>query len=429
MKKPDDRSAVEYGTPWPPPPLLLENLPPEALKHTISFLGNTYDYLRCERTCKKLQQVIAEDELWGKLPLRPFGHLARDPRLATRRAEACAAEALRQISAYQRRGDEPFLLEVVAEHGFPRAETWKNIVASVLVHSLPPDLTDHQQYILRGDTMATLVELLESFLVTSFQRALLITAQSCPENEYPSLTLAHLRLGDALADTVFPPYSLVTPLYLHRLPTLSVEYGNRRTRFFPQEELSPADMEYANSLIPVFVRDKIIRRIAYVAGVTKMESAVFEHAWAAVVMLISLMFYPVCLELVSSANSPDQHDDGNEKRPLVSPRETMRNFPPWAQALPVACSQCGAVRFQHTPVPKQLEDAAQKLRPTFPLAKVYTTEWLYDGGNEDIMWTEIAIAEQQYQFSIWDDDDDDDDDGSSSSSSNGEDVSRRRGGG
>jgi len=390
---------------------LLEDLPPEALKHTVSFLGNIYDYLRCERTCKKLQQVIADDELWGKLPLRRFEPLARDPRLATRRAKACLAVALRRINTCQRWGDEPFLLEVVAEHGLPRAETWKDIVSSVLVHSLPHDLTDHQQYFLRGDTMAALVELLESFLVTSFQRALLITVQTCPENEYPSLTLAHLRLADALADTVFPP----GPCHLPLLLNLSVEVGNRNTRLFPQEDWPRMEMEFANSLIPESVRDKIIRRIAFVAGVTKMESAVFDYAWIAVVKLIGLMYYPVCLELVGSATSPDQHDDGNEKRPLVSPGETMRNFPPWARALPFPCDHCGAVRFQHTPVPKQLEDAAHRLRPTFPLAKVYAMKWLHDGGNEETMWTEIAVAEQQYQFLIWDDD-------SNNDSSNGEDA-------
>ena len=82
---------------------------------------------------------------------------------------------------------------------------------------------------------------------------------------------------------------------------------------------------FSKSLFSAVIRDKITRAAAFRAGVSKMESEVYEIAWAAVVKVLHGIFTPVCERVVALlANFDAWHSLEIPKRDLVLPLETIR---------------------------------------------------------------------------------------------------------
>ena len=122
--------------------------------------------------------------------------------------------------------------------------------------------------------MGTLLELLQTFLITRFQRAhqVILEADAGRGNVYPSVKAQHLRLQDVLGQATDATCS-------HH----AIRFGC--TCLF--QEYSNEEQVFANALISTESRDKIIREAAFRAGVVRLENDVYGQAWCALVRLIA----------------------------------------------------------------------------------------------------------------------------------------------
>lgn len=223
--------------------------------------------------------------------------------------------------------------------------------------------------------MFTLMQLLQSYLTETFLRANLITTEASHEL---TLTLSHLKLQEVLGQS-------------HRS-------GAQPCLFALFKDPTPAEIEFADSLIDLDLRDKIIRGTSFRAGVVKLDNEVYSPVWASAVKLIAQIFEQVCEELVylSTSAAIQAHFGMKRKLPLsYCSVSNMRRVPPYATIL-FHCSECGAAEYLHVPVPRQIEEAARNLLPTMPY-KVYGDGWLCDG-DEECKQNDIEEAESHYEF-------------------------------
>lgn len=287
-------------------------------------------------------------------------------------------------------------------------ENWKSLVQAVLVkenYLLLPSThhSDQHRFELRGDTMCVLLEILQAFLVTTFQHAL-AKMKTATENNitdengapspnqqhwYPYLQLEHLDLLE-----IFPD---------HSNETLADYMLFTNTALIGKGVIAKSDIA------------SIIRCTAHRAGVVviKEEQSVCDHVWVATLRLIEMIFRPVCTELVLRSNSI-QNDCGfstnavpkKKKKPLLTRRRQIHDVPPLPKRMRGTQQQYTIV---HTPVPAQLEwsVSSNDALASYPFFRVYSTdEWL--AKDERTADEERRVAMQDYDFDVFVDDDDDD---------------------
>jgi len=367
-----DLAATGERTPF-------EELPAEALLLTLSFVGNVSDFLALELTCTAFHQVVSTGDLdvWGKLipgncaedlneedPEEKYK--IQDHRFETFREQACVTQNVKYVRRQQGMTSN-LLLDAFEGEGIPAVSRWKEIIQVILRQTLPDPFRPGRRplrYVLRGDTMGTLMEILQLALVTAFQRALnQCLAATSPEDTYPVVQTHHLKLQDEMVRNIPDP-----------------DYSTHLFEYFPSEVV-----QFDDNLVPTAIRDKITRAAAFRAGVTKLDGDVFQMAmaWNALVRLISKVFKPVCLMLVGDI--PNQPLPRSNKRKLVSLYNSIRAFPPLPR-------KTDNDVYLLTPVPRMIEEASADI-----LSRKLTVynEWLADGATEE---EEIASAQAEYDW-------------------------------
>jgi hypothetical protein len=337
----------------------LQQLPVEVTAHILRYVGNAGDLLRCEKTCKTLRRILRDDAVWSSSP-------------GGSRDNACHLRGYRKVRKYQK-GSESILLEVL---GVMR---WKSLVAQALnlFFSHDPGLND--SFFLRGDTSAVLMELVENFAIVQLQRALVVMNASIPveSQTYPSVTIRHWEAQNELHSAFVPSRnSTYTPIFasvlLNPIPRDAV-------LFLTKLLVGPG-----TTMITT-----IIRKLAYRAGIIKMDDGVFDLSWASLVSSIAALLRPACIQLTEAHSF---HNVNILQIIRVEKGETMYTVPPYPTFS--FCEGCGEQHpSSHTPVPGQIEAAAQSLSIPF---KVYGDVWhcMPDSTEED----ERAEAESEYCF-------------------------------
>ena len=119
------------------------DLPDESLKLILTYAGDVPSLLNCERACKKLHYMVADDTVWSSLPGARGRRRGEDPRLPTHREVACVSHNLCYIRKKQETTSN-ILLDVFEEGS--ACASWKEIVTRVL----EPDFRyfcDHDQFL------------------------------------------------------------------------------------------------------------------------------------------------------------------------------------------------------------------------------------------------------------------------------------------
>ena len=137
----------------------LEDLPTDVLKLTFSFLGNAKDLLRIERTCTRLRSVVSDDQLW-----RNSKYPKEDTRFATHREHLCVRRNLGFVRRYQRSVGNVLVIAFSSKDLAFRY--WRDVVYGVLSDELG---LQHHLFDVRWDTLLTMLEILQAFLVSSFE--------------------------------------------------------------------------------------------------------------------------------------------------------------------------------------------------------------------------------------------------------------------
>jgi hypothetical protein len=254
---------------------------------------------------------------------------------------------------------------------------WKSLVAQALnfFFSHDPGLNDN--FFLRGDTSAVLMELVENFAIVQLQRALVVMNASAPVDSktYPSVTVRHWEAQNELHSAFVPSRnSTYTPLFAG---VLTNPIPRDALLFLTKLLVGPG-----TTMITT-----IIRKLAYRAGIIKMEDGVFDLSWASLVCSIAALLRPACIQLTEVPSLVNIL-----KIIRVEKGETMYTVPPYPTFS--LCEGCGEPHpSSYTPVPGQIEAAARSLSIPF---KVYGDVWhcMPDSTEED----ERAEAESEYKF-------------------------------
>jgi hypothetical protein len=234
---------------------------------------------------------------------------------------------------------------------------WKKLVNHTL-HYFHPDIYGLHAFFLRGDTLNVLVEYVQFYMTEQLKRADLICTHRLGQNEYPETHAADYELAEQLL------------LGVHGQ---SLDSTFRHVLNF---DITINDFDVA-ALLGRLARDKIIRKLAFNAGVVEMRSCVYDLAWQSLIQLIVVLVLPSCTELIKRS-----YLESGRKRSRDTTMD-MRMVPP------PASEQADGISL-HTLVPGQIEDAASRLG----IGRVCSDLWLAcEGSTEE---EEIAAAKAQY---------------------------------
>ncbi|CAB9502434.1 expressed unknown protein [Seminavis robusta] len=263
---------------------------------------------------------------------------------------------------------------------------WNNPTGNQLVgcsHKFP----------LRGDTSAVLMNLVESCLISQLERARTMAFHRTRHDpsQYPSVSLVDFQAQDQLHSFLFTTGDVKT--------SGTIYPGLKLLGLSPLPAVKAAIDSGVN--FDETKRFQIVRRLAYAAGITKMDNAMFDLVWAQLVQLIIMLLWPGCVRLV---HDEIQNDPG--ARQNLHGVQTMRDVPPpsYRSARPHACAVCEEQNeIVHTIVPGQVEHAAKGLGIAH---KVYGLEWHVETDNDEtsheksfqLLLKELAKAESKYSF-------------------------------
>ena len=251
----------------------LVRMPEGILINILQYAQESYDMYRkdllaVERTCKVFRDLLAKDETWGQLSNRQYGMSSEYEYAPTLRERAFISMSLRNIRKYQK-SDGDILLEYLGG-----ADGVRRAVALLLKKMDPSGITysegnciDRGQYkiSLRGDTIRYLTEIIQGHIITRLEKAHRIAIDKLrPGDGYPQITSSDLRLLDALD---------------HDLTHCSIAQGHhacRTVKCSHTDWMWPLDnCRSDEEILSSKERGKLVRALAYRAGVVKMSGEAF----------------------------------------------------------------------------------------------------------------------------------------------------------
>jgi hypothetical protein len=350
----------------------LETLPDVSIQQILYFLSDPKDFRSFELTCWKMERIIRCDEQW-----KHCKGLWRSGMIKTNRHRACIDENLIKIREIQGKADGPISEPLghirQTQESFSRkvimddlgVNGWKKLVNDTLQYFRPENgLNGPHSFFLRGDTLAVLAESLQFYMTEQFKRANLICDYRMERHrltQYPDMSDDDYELAEQLL------------LGVHG-QSLNLTFGHV-LNLVERDNLGISDFDVLPFLGRT-MRDKIVRKLAFNAGVVQMRSSVYDLAWQSLIQLIVVLVTPACIELVEMSTL-----ESGRKRSLDT--TDMRMVPPPALRQIIGISL-------HTLVPRQIEDAASCLG----IGRVCGDSWLVcEGSTEE---EEVAAAKAQY---------------------------------
>jgi hypothetical protein len=139
-------------------------------------------------------------------------------------------------------------------------------------------------------------------------------------------------------------------------------------------------LENTSELLSRSERDKVVRKLAYIAGVEKMADNVYNDVWTTLVQLLASILWQPCNELVyMSLLKKDERKSFDVYQMRKMPP------PPYEQK-----DESGNITIRHTLVPGMVENAASRVGLVNP--KVWGEDWLVSKGSTE---EEEMLAEEE----------------------------------
>jgi len=371
----------------------LQSLPHELLQKILLFAAeDTQTLLNCEAACVALRQTVQDDKTWARMP--NIERWKEDDRLTSNRMKACTSTVLYSILNEHCKEKDPTEPNVLLEE--LGAEGWKLLITTTLA-SLAPNVSpsfslNHDSFQFRGDTLFVLAELVQDYMIRALHEAHNVSIDVAEATgQYPALTKRLLeRHGRPLVREL-------------DLIQFSIFHGRNASIEAASELLKDEDCGT--------VRDRIIRRLSRRAGIVRMDSEAYDFAWVLLIHLIFWLIRPACIDMIENYREPPSVGTRTrrtrKKRKLVG-NETIRMIPPLSTSKNCNCCRSG-LKYTHTIVPRQIEDAVQSVfEGRFP-ARVYGNFWLVpdpiEGSQQWFEATdrEVDEAETEYEYEYEDD--------------------------
>jgi hypothetical protein len=363
------------------------------------------DILAFERTCRSFRHLLTDDAIWGTLfPDEYRGeHFDHPP---TMREKTFLGITLLAIKLHQRSRDNILLEYLGGAVGVRR-------IVGLLLDEMNP-LRDRPPLFLRGDAIEYLVEVIQGHIIARLQKVNLLVIRSLRHGDgYPEVRSNDLRLLDEL--TLYGDLDSLGAIYVYdnALEQCRCSIANNRHSCKRMASLDgegwwtwPDHNCASEEILGAEERRKMVRALAYRAGIVKMSGSVFSivatevlHHMAVIVSYAYDTFelHPPAMQIEDGDDTNADYDsDQSETIQLdVRGKRSLNYFaefhPPGQTELVV--------------IPRQIRDAAVMIGMKHLLGfGVFGAEWASsnddgrddESSNDDETDEEVENAEDQY---------------------------------
>ena len=408
----------------------LMGMPDTILEKILDYsIGETHqrsDACTVELVCKRIRRLVTNDEFWVR-------RYEKNPSNFTRIA-ALSSMALLKIRHYQKSTSNA-ILDVLGDGNECVASTFRTISADILSR-----MAHHGEahFRLRGDTIGYIVELLQGFMVDRLESAILLAIHRQGPTREDDTSLFPRRVVQT-EDIVlaFRRQTLFSSCYssqnLTRCNVSAGHHGHVESLLDCSCSLPSSSgivwrwpLDNCHEVLPVEAGRRIIRRLAYIAGIPGMSSEAFVLAEAELLhalggLLISAYESCVDIEMSRSTQLLGAEEQLTYNEPNVQ-NSMFKTPPPPFHRKPKTDDDY----YQYHPddtavytiVPGQIEAAAEQ-RGITP-SKVYGDAWVAISGFDPEEEEEMEKS-YYYKETFHDDDSDSDESISDSDMSENED--------
>lgn len=257
----------------------LSALPDSLLVHVLQYLGPQKEkqladclqtFLAIDCTCRSLHNVLGKDEVWKDVfpvytPMEfEFNTSARE--------RVFIIAALRRIKKEQKSTDSIILRSLAA--GKDEREIAHGELHRIVQTFCVDKLSAQYKVVLQETTMCYLAEIVGLHIIDKLKKAnqLVVGTHSCKDKEYPQVCAKHLTLLDSLLDIESTGYQV--------------------------------DIDYCRSidLLGEAERQRMVRLLAYRAGIVKMS----EEAFSIIANEVLQIILSLVADAVTTADSQSQ---------------------------------------------------------------------------------------------------------------------------
>ncbi len=358
-------------------------------KKSLRFHPYHPDILAFERTCRSFRHLLRDDAIWGTLFPDYFRgkHFDHPP---TMRDKTFLGASLRGIRKYQKSPDNILLEYLGGAVGVRR-------IVSLLLDEMNPlgDQAWGDSLSLRGDAIEYLAEVIQGHMIARLQKVnLLVIGNLRPGDGYPEVREKDLRQLDALTlldgESAFERCSIAHNRHVCR--KMAALHGEIWWTW-PDHNCTSKEILGAEE------RLKMVRALAYRAGIVKMSGSAFSIVATEVLHHMAVIVSYACDTFESADNGlpadtvadedddsnadySDQCDDIHLDKGIQRGLNYYANFHPPGQTELVV-------------IPRQIRDAAVMIgmKPLLGFG-VFGAEWA--ASSDDGKHEEVEIAEDQY---------------------------------
>jgi hypothetical protein len=297
----------------------LDTMPGEVSLRIIQYVDdeNHRDILALERTCRAFWILLKDDKHWDAIASTRSGEFQYPP---TSRERAFLWMSLRNIRKFQKGGDN-LVLEYLGE-----ADGIRRLMGLLLDAMKPPGI-DRLIPIIRGDAIEYLTEVIQCNAIYRMQKALtLVVGTLRPGDGYPTITAKDLRLLDGLFHATpdggngYLHCSVVDKV--HVCDRVFSANGGDDPNIHQRWKWPEHDCQ-DNNFLGQEERRKLVRALAYRAGITKMSGEAFSILSTEILHDMAVLLYSafdLCNEergdVTMEESDDEKSDDGVDNEPL-----------------------------------------------------------------------------------------------------------------
>jgi hypothetical protein len=279
----DDSEATAPSNPS------LMGLPDSLLEHVLHYsVDNPFDIIRIETVCKRVRKLTLRDEFWKR---HLFGRDGREKRDGLTRKRACKAFAVYRIKKCQGQ-DTNIIMDVLGEAKEGCfADIFRTMSANIMrrMNHVGPEA----QCILRGDTIGYICELLQGYMIRRLEEAFLLRRHAFLPEDWDKVKPGMYGSFEVRSDDIefvfqglspFVPYSCQKPVkcnvstMVHKMGASA--YGCSCGITSSSGIVWKWPLDNCHDILPPEAGRRIIRRLAYRAGVREMTNEAFVLAEA-----------------------------------------------------------------------------------------------------------------------------------------------------
>ena len=276
-------------------------IPDEVLVNIFSFVGDPSDLLICELACRDFHHVLSKDDrCWQQFIVDD------EVRGISRRQQVFFQRTLPKIRQFQSRGRDHESCCLASKNTLIRTLGVDGFRAFVqeCFRDLPV------QFEIRGDTLGLVAEYIENFLTTKLRLAwemvCSMTEKYAPR-EYPCLDTLELNLFDKIH-------------FCNQPKNFQSVWHHWRGR--GKNCLDPITILNDESLVSEEQKGKIVRRLAFDAGVAMYTYGAFRDIWYQVENVMMLLVHSAAVYFTDSGSHQFSHERGGDSSDIDMENDT-----------------------------------------------------------------------------------------------------------